>query len=337
MTYLADAVTQRDGSSYQNENCGCATAATAIDFHTTGGTISTGQAMRERNPDQSGGTDWYDMRDAWSTYGETLTVKNGQTWANARADLMAGRLVLLSVWHATLGGPCLSGSGQYGHGVAIAPPLNSDGARWRVGDPWCKPGSWSWWAESKIKAAAEEFGGQVYGRDAGGPRELPEIELRRRVKELLDRWTPERPSPTRIDVGGKSGGPILYAVTRENAGDGGGGDMRFVNASGYAVGSGLRLHVEGGSDWQYLDGVRGGDFSKDAELVVLGLADSHSGAYVVQITTGGPYADSDSRPTLVLVETSARPYDAPTTPAPADELTAVELRIGGEIVYDDLV
>jgi hypothetical protein len=141
--------------------------------------------MRDRNPDQDGGTDWYDMAAAWDTYDEHLEVRNGRYWADAVADLRAGRLVLLSVWHEDMDAVCISGDGEYGHGVAVAPEAN--GSSWLVSDPWCNPGKWAWVPEADIRRGAETFGAMVY--DVTGPD--PDLDLLRRVvKALMDRRRP---------------------------------------------------------------------------------------------------------------------------------------------------
>jgi hypothetical protein len=192
--YRAAALTQRDGSAFANANCGCTSAAVGLDHHTAGRKLSTGADMRERNPDQEGGTDWHDMAAAWATYGETLQVRNGYEWSDAVADLRAGRMVLLSVWHEATGQTCLSGDGGYGHGMAVAPETN--GTSWLTNDPWCKPGIWDWIPESDLRRGAEEFGAQVYGRDVAGPeaRAIPAEIIRRIVKGLLNRRFPEEES-----------------------------------------------------------------------------------------------------------------------------------------------
>src|SRR5262245_10909828 len=113
MTYRADAVTQRDGSALQNSNCRMASIATGLDYHTLGAKTSTGAKMRQSQDDQSGGTDAGDAKQAWARgYSETLVIRDGNTWADALDDLRDGRLIHLDVWHVTVGGPCLSGSGS---------------------------------------------------------------------------------------------------------------------------------------------------------------------------------------------------------------------------------
>lgn len=205
--YRAAAVSQRDGSSLANSNCRMAAGSTVIDHDTLGSTTSTGSAMRSRQSDQSGGTDSGDLAEAWRNYGETLTIRDGRTWADALADLRAGRAIVLDVWHATAGGPCLSGSGAYGHSMAVAPEFHSDGDRILVSDPWCSPARWDWWPLQKLQAGAEVWGDQVYGRATGG-RTVASV-----VRELMTRWRPGYDATPWdvLDTGGA--GRILYSAS----------------------------------------------------------------------------------------------------------------------------
>ena len=227
--YTPAPVTQRDGSPLANSNCRMASIATGLDYETGGAKRSTGAAMRSHTSDQSGGTDSGDAAQAWREgYGETLTVRDGRTWAEALAELVAGHLVHLDVWHATVGGPCLSGSGSYGHTMAVLPDCSS--GSWLVADPWCSPGRWSRVAEGKLRAGAEQWGAEVYGRareepdyptGGPGPRDPAVLLIVRRVaralmgryhaggEELVPRFTAE--------TGG--GQPILYTETHERSED----------------------------------------------------------------------------------------------------------------------
>jgi hypothetical protein len=212
-----------------------ASIATGLDYHTLGAKKSTGSKMRSYQDDQSGGTDSGDANQAWDRgYGQDLRVMDGNSFDNALADLRAGRLVHLDVWHAKVGGPCLSGSGAYGHTMAVAPEY-SDG-KWLVADPWCSPPKWSWVTESKLRSGAEYWGSQVYGAaaleadypaDSSGPRD-PRVLLivARIVKRLMDRWYPgrERDDTPLVfddegtlipdDGGDTGGGAILYTTTK---------------------------------------------------------------------------------------------------------------------------
>jgi hypothetical protein len=173
--YRPAPITQRDGSSLANSNCRMASIATGLDYDTRGAKRSTGSKMRTYTSDQSGGTDSGDAKQAWDNgYSEALTVRDGRTFDDALGDLRAGRLVHLDVWHASVGGPCLSGSGAYGHTIAVLPDCS--GGSWLVADPWCNPPKWSRVTEAKLRAGAEEWGRQVYSRAAdeadypsGGP------------------------------------------------------------------------------------------------------------------------------------------------------------------------
>lgn len=101
-------------------------------------------------------------------------------------------------------------------------------------------------------------------------------------------------------------------------------DVRFAT-----VIAGKRLPVKKGAAWKYLDGSAGGVFGSDAVVDVKGKADAHNGEWVVQISTGNPYADLSPRPTLVLVESSAALVDAPE-PAPPDCSQAIAAAVTAE-------
>jgi hypothetical protein len=210
MTYRADPVTQRDGSSLANSNCRMAAGATVIDYDTLGSVTSSGSAMRARQSDQSGGTDSGDLSQAWASYGESLGIRDGYAWSDAMADLRAGRAIVLDVWHAAAGGPCVSGSGAYGHSIAVAPEFHSDGDRVLTCDPWCSPARWDWWAIQKLEHGASVWADQVYGRSTGGP-------IAGLVRELMTRWRPGREaSPADVlDTGGA--GRILYSRSAAHA------------------------------------------------------------------------------------------------------------------------
>ena len=237
MPYRAAPVTQRDGSALQYSNCRMASIATGIDYQTLGGTTSTGAKMRARQSDKEGGTDSSDAVTAWASYDQRLIVRDGETWDQLVEDLRAGRLVHIDVWHATAGGPCLSGSGGYGHTMAVAPEsrMYENRAQWLVADPWCLPASWRWWDAAKLKAGAEKWGSQVFTRaTAGWPRPYSEQELRilMRVaaRELMERFRPDHEAgPDDIPDTGGAANRIMFTVTQIQAAEtAGGGAMGIV-------------------------------------------------------------------------------------------------------------
>lgn len=218
--YRPGFVTQRDGSSLANSNCRMASIAMGLDLETLGEQTSTGKKMRSYTDDQSGGTDSGDARQAWDRgYDQSLIVKDGGTFDQALDYLREYRAVHLDVWHASVGGPCLSGSGSYGHTMIVLPDYSADG--WLVGDPWCTSG-FKRVAESKLRAGAERWGSEVYGRateepdyPTGGPSPTDPRVLRiiaRIVKRFMSEADPGNPTGVlrHPDTGG---GAILFTIT----------------------------------------------------------------------------------------------------------------------------
>ena len=220
--YRPTAITQRDGSRLQNSNCRMASIATGLDFDTLGAKKSTGARMRSKQSDQEGGTDSGDAKRAWADgYGENLDVQDGKVWADVLTDLRRFRIVHLDVWHATVGGPCLSGTGRYGHTIVVAPDCVDN--NWLVCDPWCSPAKWSRVSEAKLKAGAEEWGRRVYGAATSGPGASNEPSgevLRHIVKRLMSRYHPgddgeEDPTEDPGDTGGAQ--RVMYTATTPHA------------------------------------------------------------------------------------------------------------------------
>jgi hypothetical protein len=216
--YRPAPVTQRDGSKLQNSNCRMASIATGLDFDTLGAKKSTGARMRAHQSDQEGGTDSGDAKRAWASgYDENLDIQDGKLWSDVLTDLRRFRVVHLDVWHATVGGPCLSGTGRYGHTIVVAPDCVDN--NWLVCDPWCSPAKWSRVSESKLKAGAEEWGRRVYGAATSGPgaSEHPSLDVLRYIaKRLMSRYHPgddgeEDPSPDPRETGGAQ--QVMYTAT----------------------------------------------------------------------------------------------------------------------------
>ena len=215
-------VTQRDGSPLASSNCRMASIACGLQLES--GQTSTGAKMRSFTSDQSGGTDSGDAREAWADgYGQSLIVRDGETFDRALDDLRSWRAVHLDVWHATVGGPCLSGSGSYGHTMIVLPDHNASG--WLVGDPWCTDG-YHRVTESKLRAGAERWGSEVFGRAAeepdyptGGRPTDPRVLaiVRRIVKRLMSEAYPGGPPGELRYPPDTGGGSILFTVTHARA------------------------------------------------------------------------------------------------------------------------
>ena len=307
-----------------------ASIATGLDHESAGVQLSSGAAMRARQDDQSGGTDSGDAAQAWATYGQELRIRDGATFDDALEDLEAGRLVHLDVWHAACAGPCLSGSGAYGHTIAIAPERS--GSRWLVADPWCSPARWAWWETELLRAGAESWGGMTYtAATAGpGPRIRDELVLlalmRLAAKRLMTRYRPDAPAPGPLRDTGGSDGRVMFTTTgipqREVR------DMAINAAAGMRTN--LRTAVPEGLAF-YADPElreRLGAMSADADVVYVGNPIGElvpGGSRAILVNTGTAYGDGSVRPTIVYVPAaSIDPYSIP--PAEDDLAGAIDER-----------
>ena len=294
-----------------------ASIATGIDYQTAGATLSSGSAMRARQPDQSGGTDSSDAAYAWESYGQALRIRDGATFDDALEDLEAGRLVHLDVWAAAAAGPCLSGSGAYGHTVAVAPERS--GSRWLVADPWCSPARWQWWETELLRAGAETWGGMTYtAATAGRPRpaELVLLALMRlAARRLMTLYRPDAPALLDPPDTGGSAGRTLFTTTAipqlEVR------DMAINAAAGLRTN--LRAVVPQGLEF-FEDPelrVRLGAMSAAADVVYVGNPIGElvpGGSRAILVNTGTAYNDGSVRPTIVYVPAaSIDPYTVPTS------------------------
>jgi hypothetical protein len=304
--YRPAAITQRDGSEHASSNCRFAAAATGIDFHTLGSIESDGADMRDRSGDPSGGSTSDDAERSWSSYDQDLRVRDGLTWADAEDDLRDGRLVHIDVWHAAVGGPCLSGSGGYGHTMAIAP--ERDGSRWLVSDPWCNPPKWKWTEAAKLRAGAEEWADRCGWRSAqsGGPRDVRQLTrhaLLRIVRELMGRWYPGHeldPGDDDYQPGTGGGAPVLFTTSRVQ----GASDMSIQAPA--SLESEYTLTVPEGTSF-YADGdlrEKLGTLGSERTYPYVGLVNGAESRAVV-IVTSKPYGDDDDKPTVCYVPKGA--------------------------------
>jgi hypothetical protein len=335
--YRPAPVTQRDGSELASSNCRLASAAVGLEYESWNDgdrppQTSTGSQMRARQDDQSGGTDSGDAAQAWSSYGQALRIRDGMSWADAVADLEAGRLVHLDVWAAAAAGPCLSGTGGYGHTIAVSPERS--GTRWLVCDPWCSPPKWTWWEEVLLETGAETWGGMTYSaatagtRWTGDERALRAL-MRLAAKRLMTAYRPDLPAVVAppADTAGSSG-RIMFTTTRAPGAPGQEVlDMPIAAAAGLVTT--IRARVPAGTEW-FKDpnlAARGGGFSSEADVVFVGSPVGESvagGSYAILFNTGALYG-GDVRPTIAYVATGD--VDTYSVPAPVDDLaTAIEER-----------
>jgi hypothetical protein len=120
------------GNDHGWSNCSMTSGALVLAYQQPQGSKAYwgGDLRHSGQPDLSGGTDLYDVRDAWAEYGETLTIKSGAGWSAVKTAHNEGRAIVIQGTGNVPGSESFDG----GHACAIAPETHSDG-RWLFGDP----------------------------------------------------------------------------------------------------------------------------------------------------------------------------------------------------------
>lgn len=311
MTYRAKPVTQRDGSALQFSNCLMATAAVGLDYHTLGEKTSSGTTMRRLSGDLAGGTNSDEVVRAWKRgYDEDAVMRDGHPWSKVIEDLKEGRLVMLQWWAATVGEVCISGTGAYGHGVAVAPESREQSGvtQWLVADPWCKPPRWAWVDEDDMRRGAERWarqmgaGGRDFGIEPPGPGEEPSQAWVNFTYAFADYYMdPEHQSDVPPSEGPGAGGSqgVLFASTKPHAEE---GDDMSINTNGSDIESKRRVKLTADAGF-YADAAltkKYGTLSKGSERVFIGPAVG-ANSHAILVKTSKPYSDGTDRPTICYV------------------------------------
>jgi hypothetical protein len=143
------------GQDHGWSNCTMTSGALAIAYQQPRGALAPwGGDMRHRQGDLSGGTDLYDLRTAWSAYGETLTIKSGAGWSAVVSAHDAERAIVIQGSGNVPGSESFDG----GHACVIAPETHSSGD-WLFGDPLAS--GWQWVSPSSIRSWAEHWQSSV--------------------------------------------------------------------------------------------------------------------------------------------------------------------------------
>lgn len=144
------------GNDHGWANCTMASGAMALAYQNPRGSKAPwGGDLRHRQSDQSGGTDLYDVKEAWAEYGETLTIKTGSGWSGVKKYHDEGRALVVQGEGNVPGSESFDG----GHGCVIAPETHSDG-RWLFGDPLAT--GWQWVSQSSIRDWMENLSSGCY-------------------------------------------------------------------------------------------------------------------------------------------------------------------------------
>jgi hypothetical protein len=151
------------GNDHGWSNCTMTSGAMALDFHTQGALKKWGGDLRHKQGDLSGGTDLYDVRDAWAALGETLTIRIGAGWEALTEDRADGRFLIVQGEGNVPGSESFTG----GHGCVVGPESDSQG-RWLFGDPLAS--GWQWIDRNAIKSWMQQWhSGFAYAITAAHP------------------------------------------------------------------------------------------------------------------------------------------------------------------------
>lgn len=142
------------GTDHGWANCTMSAGAMVLAFHTLGATDKWGGHLRHNQSDQSGGTDLNDLKQAWSAYGETLSIRSGAGWDDVEKDRAAGRAIVLQGEGGTPGAGTYTG----GHAIAVMPETKSDG-KWLIGNPECS--GYEWVSPSALRDWAENWSSSI--------------------------------------------------------------------------------------------------------------------------------------------------------------------------------
>lgn len=143
------------GNDHGWANCSMSSGATAMAYQQPyGGKTPWGGDLRHKQGDQSGGTDLYDVKDAWASYGETLTIKTGSGWGTLVDTHNAKRAIVIQGTGNVPGSATFDG----GHACVIGPETAGDGD-WLWGDPLVS--DWQWVDPDKIRQWAQAWNSDI--------------------------------------------------------------------------------------------------------------------------------------------------------------------------------
>jgi len=139
------------GQDHGWSGCTMAAGADAFAYQTHGDRLPWGGTLRHHQSDLEGGTDLYDLRDAWAAMGEELKVRSGAGWSALVDAHGAGRAIVVQ------GTGQVPGAGDFdgGHACSIGVETRSSDGAWLFGDPLCT--DWQWIAPGSIRTWAERW------------------------------------------------------------------------------------------------------------------------------------------------------------------------------------
>jgi hypothetical protein len=143
------------GEEHCWNQCTLCSGSIVYGWHVQGSNVKGG-VFRHIQSDLDGGTDLYDLREAWDEYdGSELKIWSGQGWGKVREARSEWRAIVLQGTGNTPGAGTYTGA----HAIAILPERPASGSEWLIGDPLCD--GYDWVPESKLEEWAERFSSGV--------------------------------------------------------------------------------------------------------------------------------------------------------------------------------
>lgn len=143
------------GEEHCWNQCTLCAGSMCYGWHVQGSNVKGG-VFRHEQSDLDGGTDLYDLRDAWDNYGnQELKIWSGQGWSKVREARSDWRAIVLQGTGNTPGAGTYTGA----HAIVILPERPASGSEWLIGDPLCD--GYDWVPESKLESWAKAFSSGV--------------------------------------------------------------------------------------------------------------------------------------------------------------------------------
>lgn len=289
MVHIAKPVYQLDGSTYAGSNCVAASDAMAIDRSTQGAKTTTGAHIRALTGDTSGGLLLDQVRIVNKTeYNLTCAQANKMSWPDFIDSTKDAGGIALIRYSVLVGTRFDASRGHFfGNHAVWVNHRNADGS-WHVMDPLADgryagcPHGYQDWPDSFLRKAAGAFVVTIAPIGLGYVQVLfstPDAAVVQPPPVVV----PNAPAPAERNVMIQ---PAVATVTSTH----------------------VKTLAKGQPLFRYPGGPKVTAMSATASVAFIGTAGK--GWHSVRVSTGAPYVDGKTRPTIVYVPAAAGPIKA---------------------------